>query len=136
MERMMHANKRKNSRRELFLGLMITLLGSPIVGSAIFFATVGIILSILIVAQTGEEIFFSVIAAYGALLGVLYLLLWRIVRRARVLMERWQATRRENQRTAPLRQSLAAAEERLSESTHLRSSFREDYPAESIAARR
>jgi len=114
----MTTNKRKTTRRELLLGLIITLLGSPIIGSAIFLATIGIILSILVLSLTGEDIFFGVIATYATLLVVLYLLLWRVIRRARVLVERWQATRRENQRTMHLHTSAnIAAESRLSDQT-------------------
>lgn len=133
----MPASKRKTSRRELFLGLILTLLGSPIVGSAILLATVSIILSIIVLTLTGEEVFFGAIAFFGAMLVVLYLLLWRIVRRARVLVERWRAVHREEQRVAHLGSTLEAAEYRLSdEAERSETAFSEVLPGQAAQSGR
>lgn len=110
----MPVSKRKRSRQELVLGVALALLTSPIVGAAILFTTLSIILSILVLAQTGETEFYAVIAFYAAILGMLYVLLWRILRRTRLLVTRWRSERREMQRTADLVDRVQSAQHRLS----------------------
>lgn len=98
----MRRPKKKNARRELTLGLILTVMSSPIVGIAILIATLVILLSMAMAVRTGLEIFLLVVAVYGALLVTLYLILLRMVRRVRAILQHRRAAREEDQRTAYL----------------------------------
>ncbi len=109
----MRRPKQKNSRTELTVGLILTVMTSPIVGFAILYATAGLLLSIVMVMLTGQEVFFAVIAMYGALLVTLYMILLRMLRRARRLFQHRRAVHAETTRTAYLSERMQQAHVRL-----------------------
>ena len=109
----MQRPKQKKSRKDAASGLILTVLSSPLVGFAIVYATVGLLLSMMLAAHTGLDIFFVVIAMYGALLVTLYLILLRMLRRARALFQYMRAIRQESERTAHLSERMQQARTRL-----------------------